>query len=450
MIPGGRLENADTIVAVATPPGKGGIGIVRISGPKVQAIARHILTSPPAAGLVHHCDFLDSEAQPIDRGIALIFSAPHSYTGEDVLELQGHGSPATLQMLVSRCLTLGARLALPGEFTKTAFLNGRLDLAQAEAVADLINSHTETAARSALRLLKGGFSEKIQKLADAVTHLRVLVEASIDFPEEEIDFLSELNVIEKLQGLTIQFEAIQTNARQGRLLRDGLKIVLTGLPNAGKSSLLNALSKEHRAIVSNIPGTTRDTLEQFIEIDGLPVEITDTAGIRESRDEIEAEGVRRALAAQQQADLVVLVVDDMVTGQDEVDSLLNSLGEVQTMLVRNKIDLSRRDQRQRDSEVCISALTGQGIDVLRQKLKLAAGFRETEESPIMARQRHLDVMDRAKSYLAHGLAQQQNYRAAELLAEDLSSCHKALGEITGEVSSDDLLGLIFSSFCIGK
>ena len=359
-----------------------------------------------------------------------------------------------MQLLIRRCLEIGARLARPGEFSERAFLNDRMDLTQAEAVADLIDSSTESAARSAINSLQGGFSKRINELVSEVTRLRIFVEAAIDFPDEEIDFLEDSNILDQLDQLTSLFAAIKQSVKQGTLMRDGLKVVLTGLPNAGKSSLLNRLADAQRAIVSDIPGTTRDLLEQFIEIDGLPIEIVDTAGIRQTSNEIEAEGVRRAIQAQHQAGLVLLLVDDADTSDQQASQLLQSLDTpTPVLLVRNKIDLTGRDtieSGEADNEVWVSALTGAGFDHLKQKIKAIAGFREVDDSPFLARQRHMDALNRAQAFLIHGLEQQQKYRAGELLAEDLNACQKALGEITGEVTSDDLLGLIFSSFCIGK
>ncbi len=454
------LHSSDNIVAVATPPGKGGISIVRLSGSGVPAMARNLVGQCPKPRFATYADFMDSDNSAIDSGIALFFAAPNSYTGENVLELQGHGSPVVMQMLVRRCLQLGARLARPGEFSERAFLNGRLDLTQAEAVADLIESSTESAARSALKSLQGGFSEKVNELAAAITQLRIFVEAALDFPDEEIDFLADGKVVEQLENLSLLFKSLRGLVKQGRLLRDGLKVVLTGLPNAGKSSLLNALSNQDRAIVSTIPGTTRDVLDQIIEIDGLPIAVIDTAGIRETTNEIEAEGVRRALQAQQQADLIILVVDDTNTDDVQAASLLETLlggqhQSVPVLLVRNKIDLTQRMAQSSENvalenEIYISALTGEGLLVLKEKIKLIAGFRQTDDSQFLARARHVDALQRAEDYLHNGLVQQSNYRAGELLADDLSACQKALGEITGEVTSDDLLGMIFSSFCIGK
>ena len=443
---------------------------MRLSGRGVPMLCAALTGALPPPRHAALCDFRDRDGIAIDRGIALYFAAPRSYTGEHALELHGHGSPVVMRMLVRRCVELGARLARPGEFSERAFLNGRLDLTQAEAVADLIESSTESAARSAMQSLQGGFSEKVNQLADAVIQLRIFVEAALDFPDEEIDFLADGKVVEQLENLSLLFRSLRELVKQGRLLRDGLKVVLTGLPNAGKSSLLNALSQQDRAIVSAIPGTTRDVLDQVIDIDGLPIEVIDTAGIRETTNEIEAEGVRRALQAQQQADLIILVVDDTNTDDVQAAALLETLvggphQSVPVLLVRNKIDLTQRrasssgnaaaknqtpENETPKNQICISALTGEGLRALTEKIKRIAGFRQTDDSPFLARERHVDALQRAEDYLHSGLEQQSNYRAGELLADDLAACQKALGEITGEVTSDDLLGMIFRSFCIGK
>ena len=447
--------NTETIVAVATPPGKGGISIVRLSGKAAQAIGESVVSKPFATSTTQrravHADFLDAQGRAIDNGIALFFSAPNSFTGEDVLELQGHGSPIVSQMLVRRCIELGARMARPGEYSERAYLNGQLDLAQAEAVSDLIESSTEAAARSAMKSLQGDFSAKVHNLIDEVTRLRIFVEAAIDFPDEEIDFLEDARVVDQLYILSTLFEELRVSIKQGKLLRDGLKVVLTGLPNAGKSSLLNQLANDQRAIVSAIPGTTRDILDQQIEIDGLPVEIVDTAGIRDSKDEIEVEGVRRALAAQQQADLLILVVDDQSTDQLGREELVQSIDfSGPRLVVRNKIDLTSKKAIVINDEVHLSALHGSGIDLLRERIKQYAGFRSDQDNQFIARERHIDALNRAENFLNQGLLQQEQFQAGELLADDLNSCQKALGEITGEISSDELLGLIFGSFCIGK
>ena len=442
---------SDTIVAVATPPGRGGISIVRLSGPDVIDIAIRIIGVCPAPRHAHHAVFLDCNGLVIDNGIVLYFPAPHSFTGESALELQAHGSPVVMQMLLQSCLASGARLAQPGEFSQRAFLNGRLDLTQAEAIADLIGSSTQAAARSAINSLQGGFSRRINELVEEVTRLRIFVEAAIDFPDEEIDFLEDGKVVDQLEHLSSLFASLKSSGKQGILLREGLKVVLTGLPNAGKSSLLNQLCNANRAIVSDIPGTTRDVLGQFIDLDGLPVEIIDTAGVRPTTSEIEAEGVRRAIQQQNRAGLVLLLVDDSETSDHEADSLLTGLDtSAPAVLVRNKIDLTGRPASNVENEVCVSALTGEGLDNLKEKIRNIAGFRDVDDSDFLARERHVDALDRAEQFLLHGLEQQKKFRAGELLADDLTSCQRALSEITGEVSSDDLLGMIFSSFCIGK
>ena len=385
-------------------------------------------------------------ARSIDHGLVLYFPSPNSYTGEDVVELHGHGSPVVTKMLIARCLALGARMARPGEFSERAFLSGQLDLVQAEAVADLIESSTEAAARSSMNALQGKFSDEVYQLVEQVTHLRIYVEAALDFPDEEIDFLADQQVVNQLEALQQTFSKMRQSMRRGKLLRDGLMVVLTGAPNAGKSSLLNLLSQEQRAIVTDIPGTTRDVLEQHIEIDGLPVVLVDTAGIRESEDVIEVEGVRRALEARKQADLVLEVVE--VSSQEEnkeVDSQ-----QMPTLTVYNKIDLYPHSPQPRENAVYLSALTGEGLEALTEAIKGFAGYRSSDDNQYIARQRHIDALERAQQHLDEGIVQLKQFQAGELLAEELRLAQGALGEITGAVTSDDLLGLIFSSFCIGK
>ena len=441
----------DDIVAIATPPGRGGVSIIRLSGPHIPAFAHQFLGRLPKPRMATFAEFKDAQHHAIDHGLALYFPAPNSYTGEHVLELHGHGSPIAMQLLVKRCLEFGLRLARPGEFSERAFLNGRLDLAQAEAVSDLIESQTEAAAKSAFQSLKGRFSDRIEALVHKVTELRIYVEAAIDFPEEEIDFLADGDVQNRLDELLYDLASLLASVKQGQLLRDGLKVVLTGLPNAGKSSVLNALSNEQRAIVSAIAGTTRDVLEQVIQLDGLPIEILDTAGVRHAQDEIEAEGVRRAVAAQRQADLILLVVDDSTEQDSQISSLVETLPSgIPSILVRNKIDLSQREPGGNEHEVSVSALTGEGMEALKSRILDNAGYRQSDDSRFIARARHLDAINRAQDCLKKGRDQLVTYRAGELLAEDLLACQHALGEITGEVTSDDLLGLIFGSFCIGK
>jgi tRNA modification GTPase len=445
---------ADTIAAIATPPGRGGIGIVRFSGPATRHIAEGMVGKLPAARHATFVNFLDASGRALDQGLALFFPAPYSFTGEDVLELHGHGGPVVLDMVLNRALALGARLARPGEFSERAFLNGKLDLAQAEAVADLIEAGSETAARSALRSLEGEFSRRVHALVEGLTRLRLYVEAAIDFPEEEIDFLADERVLRELDVLEIDIRQLFDSTRQGCLLHDGMTVVLAGPPNAGKSSLLNALAQSETAIVSPIPGTTRDVLRERIHIDGMPLHIVDTAGLRDARDAIESEGIRRAREQMERADRVLLVVDDAAGGRlpAEVEKFLPP--NLPRSVIRNKIDLSSRVAGITNISGCIeialSAKTGAGLDVLRQHLKESMGFQPVGEGTFIARRRHLDAIRRAQEHLIRGRAQLKESRAGELLAEELRLAQQALSEITGEFTPDDLLGRIFSSFCIGK
>jgi len=448
------VAGTDTIAAIATPPGRGGIGIVRLSGPQTRTIAKDVLGRLPRPRHATHAKFCDASGQPIDQGLALFFPAPHSFTGEDVLELHGHGGPMVLDMLLERALGLGARLARPGEFSERAFLNGKLDLAQAEAVADLIEAGSVSAARSAMRSIEGEFSRRVQSLVEGVTRLRMYVEAAIDFPEEEVDFLADERVSQELEVLSQNLDQLNAATHQGVLLHDGMTAVLAGPPNAGKSSLLNALAQFESAIVSPIPGTTRDVLRERIHLDGMPLHVVDTAGLRESRDEIEAEGIRRARGQMELADRVLLVLDDTLGGSipSEVVNLLPS--HPRRTVIRNKIDLTGRAPGitgpPEAIEISLSAKSGAGLDVLRQHLKECMGFQPAGEGTFIARRRHLDALRRAQGCITRGQAQLKEARAGELLAEELRLAQRALGEITGEFTSDDLLGRIFSSFCIGK
>ncbi len=446
------IKTPDTIAAIVTPAGVAGIGVVRVSGSLAPDIAASIVgkTPPPRHAVLS--SFKNSDGEIIDQGIALFFEQPASYTGEHMLELQGHGSNVVLDLLLQEIIAQGARMARPGEFTERAFLNDKLDLAQAEAVADLIESSTATAVRSAMRSLQGEFSKRVNGLCDRLTQLRVFVEAAIDFPEEEIDFLQENNIADKTQQLHDELVQLGASAQQGCLLRDGLNIVLAGLPNAGKSSLLNRLCGEERVIVSATPGTTRDTIEQRFQINGLVVNVTDTAGLRASTDEIEQEGVRRAYRAMQNADHILLVIDQ--TEQTDIDGLLQQLPSgIAVSLVCNKIDLVQRQATAKsDNDIPatnVSAKTGEGITELCQHLKSASGY-AANESLFTARRRHIEAITKASHRLRQGLCNISQRHAGELLAEDLRLAHDALGEITGRVTPDNLLGKIFSSFCIGK
>ena len=448
------VNHGDTIAAVATPPGRGGIGVVRVSGPATRAIAEALLGKLPPPRIATFARFRAADGAPIDEGLALYFPAPRSYTGEDVLELHGHGGPVVLDMLLARALALGARQARPGEFTERAFLNGKLDLAQAEAVADLIDAGSQTAARAALRSLDGEFSRRVQALTEQLIQLRLHVEAAIDFPEEEIDFLADEKITTGITILENNLAQVLASAQQGQLLHDGMVVVLAGRPNAGKSSLLNALAQHDAAIVSDIPGTTRDVLREFIQLDGMPLHVVDTAGLRVARDDIEAEGVRRAQREMARADRILLIVDDTqpsADGDAELTQLL--LPNLPCTRVRNKIDLTGRvpgtQERNGATEIALSAKTGAGLELLRQHLKTCMGFQPAGEGTFMARRRHLDALRRAQAHVAAAHARASE-RAGELLADELRLAQQVLSEITGAFTPDDLLGHIFASFCIGK
>jgi len=442
----------DTICAIATPPGVGGVGVIRISGPLSKTVAKIMLDIELRPRRAHFARFLDENGKTLDSGIAILFSSPASFTGEDVLELQGHGGPQVLQMLMSRVLALGARPARPGEFSERAFLNNKLDLAQAEAITDLIESGTEAAARAAQRSLEGVFSERVNQLQQSLIDLRVFVEAAMDFPDEEIDFLADSDVLERLTVADKQLNRLLGQAHQGQLLRDGINIAITGLPNAGKSSLLNALAGKDSAIVTEIPGTTRDVLREHISLDGLPVHVADTAGIRESTDQVEAEGVRRARETLALADLALLVIDSTAELQPQMALKTEVADSIPCIEVYNKLDLGGGSPAH-DGEglvVHVSVKTGQGLDGLVQMIKDTVGVSESHEGSFSARARHLDALRRTLEHVEAGHQQLALYNAPETLAEELRLAQKALGEITGEFLPDDLLGAIFSSFCIGK
>ncbi len=454
----------DTIVAQATAPGRGGVGIVRISGPLATNVAKHVLKTELKPRIATYTGFYDAENTLVDQGLAIQFVAPHSFTGEDVLELQGHGGQVVMDMLIDAVLAIdGVRLANPGEFSEQAFLNDKLDLAQAEAIADLIDASSKQAAKSALRSLQGEFSHKIQALSDEIIHLRMYVEAAIDFPDEEIDFLSDGKVAKDLAQIISTLCQVQKQAQQGSLLREGMQVVIAGKPNAGKSSLLNALAGKDSAIVTDIAGTTRDVLKEHINIDGMPLHIIDTAGLRESPDKVEQIGIERAWQAINEADRVLFVVDSTETSTIDPYDIWPDFMEklpkgMPVTVIKNKVDqtgeaaiLNTVTSLHGDfTVISLSADTLDGIDILKQHLADVMGLEATTEGQFIARRRHLDALKQAENHLDIGNQQLHDSLAGELLAEELRLAHQALSEITGEFTSDDLLGRIFSSFCIGK
>ena len=450
----------DTIAAIATAQGRGGVGIVRVSGPLASQIAKQMTDRELKPRYAHYGPFYTENQQALDEGLALYFIAPNSFTGEDVLELQGHGGPVVLDMLLQRCVELGARLARPGEFSERAFLNDKLDLAQAEAIADLIEASSTQAARNALRSLQGVFSQRVNALTEQLIALRIYVEAAIDFPEEEIDFLADGHILKLLTDVQAELKEVVREAGQGALLRDGMSVVIAGRPNAGKSSLLNSLAGYEAAIVTDIEGTTRDILREHIHIDGMPLHVTDTAGLRNTADQVEKIGVERALKAINEADRILLVVDAHSAEANDPFALwpefLDSTPNPEKVtLIRNKVDLSGEPVEMHsnsDGHVTINlcARSGDGLELLREHLKNCMGYSQTAESSFSARRRHLDALRQAEQFLENGYQQLTQASAGELLAEDLRMAQQALGEITGEFTADDLLGRIFSSFCIGK
>ncbi|GGX96192.1 tRNA uridine-5-carboxymethylaminomethyl(34) synthesis GTPase MnmE [Vogesella alkaliphila] len=442
-----------TICAVATAPGRGGVGVVRVSGRQLLPLAQALSGGKtPRPRYATYTDFVAADGTPIDNGLLLYFPGPNSFTGEDVIELQGHGGPVVLKMLLSRCVELGARLAEPGEFTKRAFLNDKLDLAQAESVADLIDAASESAARSALKSLKGAFSGEIHVLVDELINLRMLVEATLDFPEEDIDFLEKADAVGRLRRLRGQLGKVQATARQGALLREGMHVVLVGQPNVGKSSLMNALAGDDIAIVTDIAGTTRDTVREEIVIDGVPVHIIDTAGLRDTDDVVEKIGIARTWQAVERADVALVLVDSREGIVPEVEAILGKLpANLPRVHVFNKVDLSGdkvgRSEEDGHPVVRLSARTHAGVDDLRALLLEMIGYQGDSEGVFLARERHLDAIARAAGHL--DLAE-QDWQMVEIFAEELRMAQNALSEITGRFTPDDLLGVIFSRFCIGK
>ena len=446
------LNNSDTIAAIATGTSAGGIGVVRVSGSKSQEIANAIVGQCPKPRYAAYLEFTDCDGSLIDRGIVIYYRNPHSYTGEDVLELQAHGGVAVLQRLLARCITLGARQAAPGEFTQRAYLNGKLDLAQAEAVADLINASTIEAAKSAVRSLSGEFSNTIQQLLSKLIELRLYVEACLDFPEEEIDFISQGRVAEKIVMVQASLEDIFNQAKQGLLLRDGFHVVLIGQPNVGKSSLLNALAGDDVAIVTSIAGTTRDTIKSAIQINGVPLHVIDTAGLRETDDEVEKFGIARTWRATESANIALILIDSARGITSVEKSILDRLpNEIAKIWIHNKIDQSNQpakvDKNVQETHIFLSAKTGEGLTLLKQHLLELVGFNSNSEGVFMARARHIQALNNVRAHLKTSLEQ---ISSSELVAEELKLAQDALSSITGEFTPDDLLGEIFSKFCIGK
>lgn len=454
-------NNNDTIVAIATAPGRGGVGVVRLSGGDLSGFVEGLLGADRVLKprYAHYASFYDAEGTVLDQGLVLLFTAPNSFTGEQVLELHGHGGPVILDCLVNRCLELGARLARPGEFSERAFLNDKLDLAQAEAVADLIDASSTQAAKSAVRSLQGEFSHKIQNFVERMISLRVFVEAAIDFPEEEIDFLADEALRTQLSSLRDDLMAFLATAEQGALLRDGITLVLAGKPNAGKSSLLNALAGQETAIVTSIAGTTRDVLREKINLDGVPLNVVDTAGLRDTDDVVEQQGVIRAWNEIEKADAILYVVDASEQDDESLEQLWPEYFERfsqqphNIISIFNKQDLLKKPTQNVDRDgaaIGVSAKTGDGLLGLKQLILDSVGYQQQAEGVFSARRRHLNAINRATDLVCHGIQQLEQSNAGELLAEDLRQAQRYLSEITGEFTSDDLLGVIFSSFCIGK
>lgn len=454
-----RLYDSDTIVALATATGRGGVAIIRLSGDQSLKIAQQLTQKPLTPRYAHYSDFTYG-GELLDSGVAIFFKGPQSFTGEDIVELQCHGGPVVIDRLIRACNGLGARNAKPGEFSERAFLNDKIDLTQAEAIADLIDSATEAAARNAVRSLQGVFSDKVHALVEALIHLRIYVEAAIDFPEEEIDFLSDGKVAKDLADIQQNVARLLQQATQGQIMRDGMTVVIAGRPNAGKSSLLNALSGRDSAIVTDIAGTTRDVLKEHVQIDGMPLHMIDTAGLRETNDVVEKEGIKRALKEIEEADLMILLVDSSTDLEEDPTAMLRDLApdvvlNKPRLLVYNKCDKSGLtpgsiNTTQGHQAIAISAKLGHGMDIFCQALKDKMGYNPEVGGSFTARRRHLEALQEAQHFIELGAAQLHGAAAGELLAEDLRHAQDALSSITGEFTSDDLLGRIFSSFCIGK
>lgn len=447
------MNSATTIVAVATPPGRGGVGIVRVSGPQALSIALRIIQRQDLTPrMAQFCTFYTLNNEVLDQGLVLYFKAPHSFTGEDVIEFHGHGAPVVLDRLVKEVLRCGGVLAQAGEFSLRAFLNDKMDLAQAEAVADLIHAQSETAARMAVRTLQGAFSERIAAVNAQLIHLRLYVEAALDFPEEELDFLSDGKIAAQLSQVQQDLVAIRQQANQGALLREGLTLVIAGRPNAGKSTLINCLAQREVAIVTDVPGTTRDVMREHILLDDMPLHIIDTAGLRTSTDVVEQEGIKRAWNELNRADCVLLLMDCSV--EEQYDELILEIklavpDQIPIILVYNKIDKIGKSASKDGKTIYLSLKNQDGLDLLKEEIKTVVGYQPLE-GQFLARRRHLEALDKAMHWLDQGATLLVSHRAGELLAEDLRLAHTALGEITGEFTSDDLLGVIFSNFCIGK
>ena len=468
------VSQTTTIAAQATAPGRGGVGIIRVSGPEAKKVAKVILGKVPEIRKAEYLPFYDNylvnKRQVLDQGIALYFKGPNSFTGEDIIEFQGHGGPIILDMLLKAILAIpNVKMAKPGEFSEQAFLNDKLDLTQAEAIADLINSSSEQAARSALHSLQGDFSKLVNQMVESIIHLRMYVEAAIDFPEEEIDFLADKKVVTDLKAIISRVEAVRKQAQQGSIIREGMRVVIAGKPNAGKSSLLNALSGKQSAIVTDIAGTTRDVLAEQIHIDGMPLHIIDTAGLRESDDIVEQIGIKRAWQEIYQADRVLLMVDasqkhSVLEDERDIKSFYPEFfaklpEKIGLTLIRNKADVNDAktgfseftdNNNKQHSIITLSAKTGDGVNSLKEHLKAIMGYQGNTEGSFMARRRHLLALENTHEHLITGLEQLESFVAGEILAEELRICQQELDQITGEFTSDDLLGKIFSSFCIGK